>query len=50
MVSFYVVPAFTILSFHAIILGWFVLESVCGSYLAESIYEIRLRSIKQKQD
>ena len=46
----YVVPAFTILSFHAIILGWFVLESVCGSYLAESIYEIRLRSIKQKQD
>lgn len=50
IVSFYVVPAFTILSFHAIILDWFVLESVCGSYLAESIYEIRLRSIKQKQD
>ena len=46
----YVVPAFTILSFHAIIFDWFVLESVCGSYLAESIYEIRLRSIKQKQD
>ena len=45
---FYVVPAFTILSFHAIILDWFVLESMCGLYLAESIYETRLRSIKQK--